>query len=191
VSRPYEIVSVDRVFDGFFAVDQAEVRFETKAGTMSDVHQRLSVERGDAAAALIHLHEEDVFLFARQFRYPCLAHGDPWLIEAVAGKIDAGETPEAAVRREAMEEAGFKLGEIVHAAAFYGSPGGLSELTHIFYARVTAADRVGEGGGVDVGEDVELVRIRTKEAVKMAFAGEIRDAKALVALLWFAGQKVD
>jgi nudix-type nucleoside diphosphatase (YffH/AdpP family) len=188
VSKPYEILSVDRVFDGFFAVDRAKVKFGTRAGNMSEPHERLCVERGDAAAALIHLIEEDIFIFARQFRYPCVKHDDPWLIEAVAGKIDGDETPEAAARREALEEAGYKLDKVVPALAFYGSPGGLSELTHIFYAPVTAADQVTAGGGTDEGEDVELVRIPTRMAVEMAFAGRIRDAKALVALLWFAGR---
>jgi len=37
-----------------------------------------------------------------------------------------------------------------------------------------------------VGEDVEMVSIPTAEAVRLALAGEIRDAKALVALLWYA-----
>ena len=186
--RPYEVVSVERVFDGFFAVDRACVKFGLVNGEMSGEHQRLSVERGDSAAVLLHLAEEDAFLLARQFRYPCVSHGNAWLLEAVAGKIDGSETPDAAIRREATEEAGYRLGEMTKVGAFYGSPGGLSEITHVFYARVSAADRIAVGGGVDIGEDVELVRIPSAEAVRLALSGEIRDAKALICLLWFAAQ---
>jgi nudix-type nucleoside diphosphatase (YffH/AdpP family) len=191
VQRTYEVVSVERVFDGFFSVDRAQVRFGLVNGGMSSTHERLSVERGDSAAVLLHDVESDSFLLARQFRYPCIGHGDAWLLEAVAGKIDAGETPEEAVRREAIEEAGYRIGGLAKVGAFYGSPGGLSELTHVFYARVTAADKVARGGGTDLGEDVEIVPIPANEAVRMGKAGEIRDAKALVALLWYAAQNAN
>jgi ADP-ribose pyrophosphatase len=177
------------VFDGFFAVDRAEVKFGLAGGGMSEAQERLSVERGDAVAVLLHLVEEDAFLFARQFRYPCVAHGNAWLLEAFAGKIEPGEAPETAGRREVLEEAGYRVGELTKSGAFYGSPGGLSELTHIFYAKVARADRVADGGGVDHGEDVEIVSISVVEAVRMALAGEIRDGKALVALLWFAAKE--
>jgi len=153
---------------------------------MSAPHRRLSVERGDSAALLIYLAERDAFLFARQFRYPCAGHGDPWLIEAIAGKIDAGESPEDAARREAREEVGYRVSELTKIGAFYGSPGGLSELTHVFYAKVSSSDRIGDGGGVDVGEDVEQVEIPAADAVKMALAGQIKDGKALIGLLWYA-----
>jgi nudix-type nucleoside diphosphatase (YffH/AdpP family) len=191
VPRPYEIISVERVFNDFFAVDRAQVKFGLTSGGMSRPHQRLSVERGDSAALLLHELEEDAFLFARQFRYPCVRHDDGWLLEAVAGKIDGDEAPEEAARREAMEELGYRVGDLVKVGAFYGSPGGLSELTHVYYSAVSKADRVSEGGGFDVGEDVELVRIPTGEAIRMALAGEIRDGKALVALLWFAARGRD
>jgi ADP-ribose pyrophosphatase len=184
--RQFEIVSVDRVFNGFFALDQAKVRFETIDGSMSEVLPRLSVERGDAAAVLLHLVDEKAFLFARQFRYPCVAHGNAWLIEAVAGKIEPDETPESAIRREAEEESGFELKEVHSVGAFYGSPGGLSELTHVFYAAITRADQIGLGGGNDHGEDIEMVKIQEDEAIRMALNGEIRDGKALIGLLWFA-----
>ena len=186
MTKPYEIVSVERVFSGFFAVDRAMVKFGLTEGGMSSVHERLSAERGDSAAVLLHLVEEDAFLFARQFRYPCVAHGNAWMLEAVAGRIDSEETPQAAIRREALEEGGYRLGELTKVGAFYGSPGGLSELTHVFYAPVSAGDRIREGGGVDVGEDVEMVSLPTAEAVRMALSGDIRDGKALIALLWFA-----
>jgi nudix-type nucleoside diphosphatase (YffH/AdpP family) len=191
VPRPYEIVSVERVFDDFFAVDRAQVKFGLANRGMSGPHQRLSVERGDSAAILLHDAEKDEFLFAQQFRYPCVAHGDGWLIEAVAGKIDVGELAEDAARREAMEELGYRVGELKKIGAFYGSPGGLSELTHIFYAAVSTSDRLSHGGGVDAGEDVELVRIPSAEAIRMALAGEVRDGKALVGLLWFVAQDRD
>jgi ADP-ribose pyrophosphatase len=177
---------VERVLDDFFAVDKAVVRFEQRDGSMSEPHSRLSVERGDSVGMLVRDADTDEFLFVRQFRYPCVRHGDAWLLEIPAGKQEPGESLEASAKRELEEEIGFTARSLRQIAAFYGSPGGLSELTTIFFGEVSASDRVGTGGGTDDGEDVEIVRVACAEAVRQAMAGEIRDAKAAVGLLWYA-----
>lgn len=178
--RQTRIESVRRVFQGFFAVDEATVTYEKPDGTWSPPSTRLSVERGDAVAVLIHDPARDVFLFVRQFRYPLVRHGEPWSLEIVAGGIDAGETPEAAARREAIEETGVTLERLMPITEFYSSPGGYSEKLTIYLAEGRYA---GGGGGLE-DEDVEVVEIPRKEAYAMMERGEIRDGKSLVALLW-------
>ncbi len=178
--RETEIVGVRRVYQGFFAVDEATVTYEKPDGSWSPPSTRLSVERGDAVAVLIHDPEKDVFLLVRQYRYPTARHGEPWLLEIVAGTIDPGETAEEAARREALEETGIELDSLEQIAQFYGSPGGLSEKLTIF----NAEGRYDGGGGGLENEDVEVVEIPTKEAFAMVERGEIHDGKSLVALLW-------
>lgn len=180
--RGTRVDRVERVYNGFFGVDEATVAYEKADGTWSEPTKRLSVERGDSAAVLVFDTERDTVILVRQFRYPTLRHGEPWLLEIVAGKIDEGETAEAAARREAEEEIGMRLDALEEVAEIYGSPGGLSEKLSIFCARGT---RVGRGGGLeDEGEDVETVELPVQEALAMAHRGEIRDAKTLVALQW-------
>lgn len=187
--RPYRIESVERVFEGFFAVDRAMVSFQLRDGEMSEPHERLSVERGDSVGILVRDKSTDEFLFVRQFRYPCAAHGNAWLLETPAGKIELGEESEAAAEREVREEIGYTVRRLTRVGAFYGSPGGVSELTTIFFTEVQDDDRVGEGGGTDHGEDIELVRVGCDEATRRALAGEVRDGKALIALLWYAAKR--
>src|SRR5262249_37080831 len=107
-----EVLSRKRVFDDFFKVEEAYLRFERFDGTMSEAVRRLNLERGDAVAALlVHPGRGTVYL-VRQFMYPTLEKAGGWLDTVVAGMIDAGETPEAAVRREILEEAGFTVDKV-------------------------------------------------------------------------------
>ncbi len=173
---------VKRVFDGHFKVDEATVAYEKPDGSWSEPAKRLCVERGDAVAVLVHDEGNDTLLFVRQFRYPTRRHGEPFLLEIMAGMVDEGETPEEAARRESDEELGMRLGELVPVAEFYGSPGGLSEKVTLFYARGV---RHGEGGGLaSEGESLERVEMTRGEALGMLDRGEIRDGKTQVALGW-------
>jgi len=182
MDRHVEVVSVERVYDGFLKVDQATVRYERPDGTQSEPTKRASLERGDSVGVLLQERSTGRLLFVRQFRYPTLRHGEPWLLEIVAGAIDPGETPEQAATREIEEEVGFRVERLEPLAEMYGSPGGLSEKIYIYFAEFEEEKRASEGGGLE-GEDVERVDLSLEEALKMLDAGEIRDAKSQIALL--------
>src|SRR5436190_20874308 len=104
-----EVISRKRLLDDFFKVDEVHLRFEQFDGTMSPVVRRLNFERGDAVAALLVNSERRSVYLVEQFMYPTLEKAGGWLDTVVAGMIDAGETPEQAVRREIVEEAGFTV----------------------------------------------------------------------------------
>lgn len=173
----YKILDVRTVFEGHFDVQEAHLEVGGKEQT------RLSVERGDAAAVLIHRLDTDELVLVRQFRYPAVRHGMPEMLEIVAGEIEGDETPDKTVKREAKEETGYELKMVVPIAKFMGSPGGMSELVHVYYAPVEAGDRRGGGGGVD-DESIEVVLVPMQEALKMLETPQAMDAKLLVALYW-------
>ncbi len=175
----YKILDVQRPFAGHFAVDEATIAL----GPEGKEQRRLSVERGDAAAVLVHRLDTDELVLVRQFRYPTVRHGMPELLEIIAGEIESDETPDKTIRREAMEEVGYRLSMIVPIAKFFGSPGGMSELVHVYYAPVEAGDREGAGGGIG-DEGVETVTMPVAEALKMLETPQPMDAKLLVALYW-------
>jgi ADP-ribose pyrophosphatase len=167
------------VFDDFLKVDEAEVRV---GGT---VQRRLSLERGDSAAAVIRRREDGAILLTRQFRYPTLEHGPGYLLELPAGVIEDGEDPQVAMRRELVEELGYEADQLVPISSFYVSPGGSSERVHLYYAEVSAADRVGDGGGVPAeGEMIEIVVVSVDELLSMVRDGTIADAKTIIGALW-------
>jgi ADP-ribose pyrophosphatase len=176
-----------RVFDGFFKIDQAVVSYPrvNGDGRMERV-TRLCFERGDSAAALVHDVERDVLILAKQFRYPTFGKSDGFPIEIRAGMIEAGESPEACIRREAMQEIGYELKDVRKIAEFFVSPGGTSERIFLFYAPVTSADFVDPtaSGVEDEQEDVLRIDMDRKEFLRRCDVCEIVDAKTLLAGLW-------
>ena len=150
--------------------------------------QRETYDRGDAATVLLHDAERGTVLLSRQFRYPAYVNGHPdgVLVETAAGQLDADD-PETAVRREAAEELGVRVGELAHVCTVYSSPGSITERVHCFAAPYRPADRTGPGGGVaEEGEDVEVLELPFAEALAMAGDGRIADAKTVLLLQWAA-----
>ena len=58
----------DRILDDFLKVDAAYLQFRRSDGSMSPVIRRLSLERGDAVAALLFDEAQQIAIFGRQFR---------------------------------------------------------------------------------------------------------------------------
>ena len=180
----------NRVFDDHFKIDEARLQFERFDGTMSEPVRRLVFERGDSVAALVRHRDTGEILLIEQFRYPTYEKGTGWLVETVAGVIEDGETPEATLRREVREEIGYEVTHTEPIATFYVSPGGTSERILLYYAEVTNASRVSEGGGAEEEhEDIRLVALTPEALEKRLAAGAIEDAKTLVGVLWLKTQR--
>jgi ADP-ribose pyrophosphatase len=106
---------------------------------------------------------------------------DEVLWEVPAGTLEPGEPVEVAAPRELAEETGYTAASWQKLAAFYPSPGVLSEKTHLFVARGLTPGQMRP----EEDEQMEPVLVSWDEALKMALDGTIRDAKTLVAiLLW-------
>jgi GDP-mannose pyrophosphatase NudK len=140
---------------------------------------------GLAAAVLLYDRGRSVVTLVRQFRAGAyLCDGTLATTEVCAGMLD-GDSPEACVKREALEETGLAIGEPRHAFDAFMSPGGMTEKIACFVAPYGEASRLGDGGGVDEDEDIDVVEIPFGEALAMIGRGEIADAKT-IALLYFA-----
>ncbi len=185
--RRVEVLKKERVYSGFFSLDRAIVRFERFDGTMSEPIERLSFERGDAVGVLLYDAAQEQVVLVEQFRYAVHAAGEPgWLVEIVAGMLQAGEDPEAVARAEALEEAGYEVDALEHLTTCFLSPGGSSERIHLYAARVSASKRISAGGGLaGEGEDTRLRILPRDEALRWVREGRIRDAKTIIALLAF------
>ncbi|MCB0223274.1 MAG: NUDIX hydrolase, partial [Anaerolineae bacterium] len=111
--------------------------------------------------------------------------GPGWIVEVMAGMLNPGEDPQQAIRREIMEEAGYQVNELTPIATFYPSPGGSSECLFLYYAEVDNRHKIASGGGLAVEhEDIEIVEYSLPEAWQALAAGQIVDAKTLIALMW-------
>jgi nudix-type nucleoside diphosphatase (YffH/AdpP family) len=179
-----EVLQRERLVEAYFKMDRVLVRRERFDGTMDTERWRLVFERGDAAGVLLYHQETWDVLLVRQFRYPAYARGDDgWLWELVAGTQAPDDDPAETARREAMEEAGYRLGELQRVGMVYPSPGACTERIHLFVAPVRPDDRVADGGGLaGEGEDIATSWMPLDNALDMAQRGEIVHAPTLLCL---------
>lgn len=145
-------------------------------------HKREVYDRGNGATILLYNREKQSVLLIRQFRIATWVNGneDGQLIETCAGLLDDDE-PEVCIRKEAIEETGFQVGEVRKVFELYMSPGGVTEIVHFFVAEYSEAQRANNGGGVE-DEDIEVLELPFEQALAMMRRGEIRDGKAVILL---------
>lgn len=181
-----EIVSRVRILDGFFKIDEVEFHHQRADGRMSPVLRRFSLDRGDGVAVVIHNTEADTVVLVRQFRYSTYDKGPGWMLELAAGVIDSGQSPEHTMRREVMEETGYRVGDSAEfIGSYYLTPGGSSERILLYYCQVASADRLEAGGGLEEeGEDIEIVELPLSELWDLLDKGGIVDAKTAIGLQW-------
>ncbi|VTM21775.1 GDP-mannose pyrophosphatase nudK [Raoultella terrigena] len=145
-------------------------------------HKREVYDRGNGATVLLYNRHKQSVVLVRQFRVATWVNGneDGMLIETCAGLLDNDE-PEACIRKEAIEETGYEVGEVRKLFELYMSPGGVTELIHFFIAEYSDAQRKNGGGGVD-DEEIEVLELPFSQALAMVAGGEIRDGKAVILL---------
>jgi nudix-type nucleoside diphosphatase (YffH/AdpP family) len=173
-----EILDRERLWTGKRA---AAERMRVRLADGAEADKELIV-RGDAASVLPYDAARHCALVVRLFRAPVAAVTDRLESEeACAGMLDPGETPETAMRREAMEEMGVRLETLEPVATVWPTPGILTERVSLYLAPYGPADRVAEGGGVpDEHEGITVVERPLADLAADADAGRILDGKLLM-----------
>lgn len=152
-----EILSRKRSYAHFFAVDDVMLRHEKFDGSMSEPLDRAVFVAADAALVLPYDPKRDRVLLVEQVRLGPIGRGDrtQWQLEPIAGRIDSGETPEEAARREAREEADLDLDALEKIAEVYPSPGTSSEFYYVYLGLADLPDGVaGTSGLAAENEDI-------------------------------------
>ena len=144
-------------------------------GTREIVQTRDSV-------AIVPVTCDGKVVLVRQYRY---AAGEE-VLEIPAGRIDPGESPEMAARRELLEETGCTCAELKKIEGFYIAVGFATEFMHLYAGTV---DHLGEA----CPDDDEFVRTElmpVSQIPEILAKQEIRDVKTLAGLLhlsWMLG----
>lgn len=183
------LVSRTPGYRGFFSIDTIRLRHKLYAGGWSGEFSRELFMRGHAAGVLLYDPDLDRVVLVEQFRIGAIEDAQrdgrsPWLLEIVAGVIDNDETPDALARREAEEEAGCAISELVPITQYYSSPGGSNEVISLFCGRVDASNAGGIHGVEEENEDIRVVVLSSDEAWQAMQEGRMNNAMAIIAMQW-------
>ena len=125
--------------------------------------------------AIAALNERAELLMVRQFRYPFRTV----LLELPAGKLEPGEIPLEAAKREQKEETGTQAEEYLSLGKYFATPAYCTEQIYLWACRVTAFG----DHHLDEGEFLEVVTVPLEKAVAMVLNNEIPDGKTQVGIL--------
>ncbi len=171
----------------FFRMQSMDVTHRQFSGVEPDLMQREVFVGVDAAIVLPYDPVRDKVLFVEQARMGPVVRQDPnpWVLEAVAGIVDARETPEMAAHREAVEEANVTLRHLEHAGSYYPSPGAS---TDYFYTYVGLCDlpMIDSyfGGLPGEHEDLRIHPVGFDAAIGLTQSGEITAGPLFHLLYW-------
>lgn len=150
-----------------------------------------SSEKGEVTIELVHhnggagalpLFEDGTVALVRQWRYPI----NRYSLEIAAGRIEKGQTPEEAARRELEEEIGYRAKTLQQISEFLVAPGYCEERLYTYLATDLEPSRQ----HLDDDEEIEVVHMPLAEAIAKVHSGEINDAKSIITLLTVATMKL-
>ncbi|WP_170063366.1 NUDIX domain-containing protein [Albidovulum inexpectatum] len=179
-------------YANYFAVEENDLRFRRFDGGMSPVVNRAAFVSGDAVVVLPFDPVRDRVLLVEQVRMGAHGRGDPqpWLIETVAGRVDGGETPEEAARREAREEARLELRDVLPVLECYPSPGAMTEYLYLFVALTDLPDTAaGIAGADDEHEDIRVHVVTFERMMHLIETGEINTAPLILLAQWLSRER--
>lgn len=127
-----------------------------------------------AVAAIVKLGNK--YILEKQYRYPI----HKITLEIPAGKSDNNETPLTAIKREVMEETGYKPKLIKSLGYFYPAMAFCTEKLYLFYIEV---DKTPIKRKLDEDESINLELYTKEEIIKLIKNNKIEDSKTLIALL--------
>ena len=173
----------------FFAMQEADIlvpRFD--GGPVQRMFRAAYIDT-DAAIVLPYDPKTDRVLLVEQFRFGPFLRDDPnpWLMEPIAGCIDAGETPEATAIRETQEEAGLTLRTLHKVHSGYSSPGGSNDYFNIYVGIIDIDDDAAIVAGLEgESEDIQGYILSFDEFLTLLKSGQLPVVPLAIAGYWLA-----
>ena len=185
-----KIIKSEILSDNWYILRKITFENQHKSGEIK-TQSREAYDRGNGATILLYNKKQQTVVLTRQFRLPTFINGNEsgMLIEACAGLLDK-DNAEDCIRRETEEETGYKIKDVRKIFEAYMSPGSVTEILYFFIAEYTKEMKESEGGGVDEGEDIEVLEYTFDQALKMMETGEIKDGKTIMLLQYLQIHKL-
>ena len=177
-----KIIKTEVLSDNWYVLRKVTYEYTHKSGEVK-THSRETYDRGNGATILLYNKQQQTVVLTRQFRLPTFVNGNEsgFLVETCAGLLDK-DNAEDCIRRETEEETGYKVKAVRKIFEAYMSPGSVTEILYFFVAEYTKEMKESEGGGVDAGEDIEVLEFNFQQALEMMETGEIKDGKTIMLL---------
>lgn len=176
----------------FFSIQALELTHQRFDGARSAVLPREVFVGIDAVLVLPYDPKRDRVLLVEQVRVGPVVRQDPqpWLLEPIAGMIDARETPVEAALRESAEEAGLKGLKLIEIAPFYPSPGSSTDYFYSYLGLCDLPDDHAAFGGLETeAEDLRLHLVSFEDAMALVSSGEINDGPMIMMLFYLAAER--
>jgi nudix-type nucleoside diphosphatase (YffH/AdpP family) len=185
-----KILKSEVLSDNWYTLRKITFDVHHKNGEVKTL-SREAYDRGNGATILLYNKKQQTVVLTRQFRLPTFINGNEsgMLIEACAGLLDK-DNAEDCIRRETEEETGYKIKDVRKIFEAYMSPGSVTEILYFFIAEYTREMKESEGGGVDEGENIEVLEYKFDQALKMMETGEIKDGKTIMLLQYLQIHKL-
>lgn len=184
----WTVINKTSLYHGFFKLSAFQLQHDLFAGGQSRVLTRELIDRGNAIAVLPYDPIRDEVVLIEQFRIgpgTCETVTDPWVIEIIAGFQEAEETAESVAHREAEEEAGCVITDLIPMHRYFSSPGSSNEQIQIYLARTDSAHIKGFHGLTEEGEDIKVHVVSVATAFDWLDNGRIDSAAPIIAIQWF------
>ena len=150
------------------------VRVDTVALPGGGQATREIVEHGDSVVIVPVTPEGEVVLVRQYRKAPEMT-----MLEAPAGGVEAGESPEEAVARELREETGYTAERLVRLGGFWMTPGFCTEYMHAY---LVTGLRQGDATP-EYDENIQVELFPVSSIPQLVRDGEVQDAKSVAALL--------
>ena len=170
---------------GFFLFEELTLEHRRFDGSWSGPLSREVLHIPRAVCVLPYDPLDNRVVLIEQFRAGAIDHENgPWLLECVAGLMEAGEEAQETARREVREEAGLEVRDLLRIGVYTPSPGSVTERTTMFAARVDASKAGGLHGLASENEDIRVHGLDLADALELIEAERITCANAQLCLRW-------
>ncbi len=173
--------------DNWYTLNKYSFEYQREDGVWETQH-RESYDCGDGAAILLYNRIKKTVLLTRQFRMPTYANGnhDGMMVEVCAGLLD-GLSPLDCIKKETLEETGYKIEKAEQVMLTYMCPGSVTQKLYLFLGEYDETMKITEGGGSeDETENIEVLEYTYEVALKLISSGAIMDAKSITLLQYAA-----
>ena len=180
-----EVISRENCHSGFLQLDRLQLRHKLFAGGWSKVMDRELLVKGQAVGVLLFDPSREEVVLVRQFRVGMIDEKhSPWLLELVAGMVEAKEDLLAVDRREAEEESNCSPENLIEICSYYNSPGTSNEKLSLFCGQVDAGNAGGVFGLSEEHEDIQVVVLPVNALCAAVDSGLINNAMTIIASQW-------